>query len=423
MAQKVVMPQLGITTTEGTIIKWYKKVGDFVKKGTPLFQVTTDKVNTDVESTAEGTILAIIFKEGDTVPVTKMVAVVGEPNEEIDAFIENIQREESSIQAMAQGGLKKTVTEALPAPSSPIASEKPGVSDELRLSPLAKRLAKEHGLSIEDLGQIKGTGPKGALRKQDIIEFAEKKKTVALSSLGEARIGHGHGPVKPLSGIRKVVAERMLQSWQEIPQFNLRVDMDAAFIETKRLELNRALQNRTGSVKLSLNDFIIKAVASSILEYPEINNRFSWDGIAAREEINVGLAVALENGLIVPVLKNADKLTVAEIAVLRKEMVEKARAGRLTADDMANGSMTISNLGGYGIDSFTAIVNPPEAAILAIGRLRERLTMDDGGVISKQVYLTVVGSFDHRLLDGAQCARFMQILKENIEGVSRIYSV
>jgi len=421
MAQKVVMPQLGITTTEGTIIQWYKKVGDDVKKGDLLFQVTTDKVNTDVESTAEGTILAIFFKEGETVPVTKMVAVVGEPNEEIDAFVKEVQEQESSIQAMAQGGLKKETADAVETPSAKIPSTAQDTVAESKLSPLAKRLAKEHCLSTAELGQIRGTGPNGALRKQDILEFAEKKQTIAASSFENATFDSGQ--VKPLSGIRKVVAERMLQSWQEIPQFNLRMDMDAAFIETTRRELNRAIQKRPGAVKLSLNDFLIKAVASSIVDFPEINNQFSWDGIVSRDEINIGLAVALENGLVVPVLKNIDKLTVAEIAVLRKEMLERARAGRLTAEDMSKGSMTISNLGGYGIDSFTAIVNPPEAAILAVGKLRERLIMNDSGDISKQVFLTVVGSFDHRLVDGAQCACFMQILKENVEGVSRIYSV
>lgn len=421
MAQKVVMPQLGITTTEGTIIQWYKKVGDQVKKGEPLFQVTTDKVNTDVESTAEGTLLAVFFKEGDTVPVTKMVAVVGEPNEEIDTFVKEVQEQESSIQTMAQGGLKKETANAVKTSSAKKPSEAQDMAAAPKLSPLAKRLAKEHGLSTAELGQIQGTGPKGALRKKDILEFAEKKKAVTVSPSETPEIESGH--VKPLSGIRKVVAERMLQSWQEIPQFSLRMDMDAAFIEARRHELNRAIQKRPGAVKLSLNDFLIKAVASSIADFPEINDQFSWDGIASRDEINVGLAVALENGLIVPVLKNVDKLTVAEIAVLRKEMVERARAGKLTADDMSNGSVTISNLGGYGIDSFTAIVNPPEAAILAVGKLRERLVMNHAGEIAKQVFLSVVGSFDHRLVDGAQGACFMQILKENVEGVSRIYSI
>ena len=408
MPFKIAMPQLGVTTTEGTIVCWHKKLGDGVKKGELLFEVTTDKVNTSVESTAEGIILAILYKEGETVAVTKIVAVVGEKGEDVDAFLNEVRREEAHIQAMAQGGLEtKYVASSSPSPS--VTGHVP-VPSRAKISPLAGRIAQDNGLSEQELQAIEGTGTGGSITKNDVLAFIEKKKQ-APSQVSSAQ----PSAMSSLSNMRKVVATKMLQSWREYPQFNLRIDVDATYILKKQNKLNKNAPANQDRIPLSINDFLIKATALAIRENPSINAIFSWEGIIPRDEVNVGIAVALENGLVVPVLKQVDQKSMWEIAKLRKEAVDRARSGKLTSDDLTGGSITISNLGSFGIDSFTAIINPPEGGILAVGRIREKLVMDDSGKIEKVLYLTIVGSFDHRLLDGAQCARFMQSLKENLE--------
>lgn len=409
MAHNVVMPQFGVTTTEGTIVKWHKKVGDSVKIGETVFEVTTDKVNTEVEATVEGVLLKVLFEEGDKVRVTQTVAFIGDPNEDIskleagagNAFIAGVEEK-----------VQKTV-ESAPTHSANTADEK---EKTVKISPVAKKIAAEKGIDLAKLNGIQGSGPGGIISKDDILNYLAKKSSEPSKQNDVA--------AKPsaLSAMRKAIATNMLNSWQNIPQFNLRMDIDATSMIKKRNELNEKLKAQGYAVSISYTDFIVLAAAKAVADCPYMNSTFSMEGITAKDNINIGVAVALQEGLIVPNIKNVNQKTLVEIAKNRVEVIEKARAGKLTADDIKGGSVTISNLGSFEIDSFTAIINPPETAILAVGKLREKLVMS-GNKIENQTYITIVTTIDHRVVDGAQGAQFMQKFKEYLENAENVFAL
>lgn len=409
MAHNVVMPQFGVTTTEGTIVKWHKKVGDYVKVGETVFEVTTDKVNTEVEATVEGVLLKILFQEGEKVQVTQTVAFIGDPNEDVsklvagsdNAFIAGVEE---------QGRSQKTA--AAPVVTPDAANDR---DTKVKISPVAKKMAAEKGLDLAQLAGIQGSGPGGIISKEDIIRVLETKPQE------KPKQNEAVGGAKGLSAMRKAIATNMSYSWQNLPQFNLRMDIDATSLIKKRKEMNEKLKSQGYTVTLTYTDFFIIAAAKTITQYPFMNRTFSMDGITEKSGINVGVAVAVEDGLIVPNIKNADQKTLVEIAKTRVELIEKARAGKLSAEDIKGGSITVSNLGSFEIDSFTAIINPPETAILAVGKLREKLVMS-GNKIENQPYFSTVITIDHRIVDGAQGARFMQKYKEYLESAENYFS-
>lgn len=409
MAHKVVMPQFGVTTTEGTIVKWYKKVGDSVKIGEPVFEVTTDKVNTEVEATVEGVLLKIFFQEGDKVQVTETVAFIGEPNEDV-----------STLEAGASNSYIAGVQERAQAPVAPAPSAAPANTDTkaaaVKMSPVAKTMANEKGLTSAELAGIQGTGPGGIISKNDILQYLEKRPA------GNKAQNAAPGQLTPLSAMRKAIANNMLQSWQNLPQFNLRMDIEATSLIKKRQELNEKLKAQGSAISISYTDFLVKAAAKAVAEFTSMNASFSMEGITAKSNINIGVAVALKDGLIVPNIKNADQKTLVEIAKNRGEIIDKARTGKLAADDIKEGTLTISNLGSFGIDSFTAIINPSETAILAVGKIREKLVMSDNK-IENQPYFSIVATIDHRIVDGAQGAQFMQKFKEHLEDAENIFAL
>lgn len=430
MAHKIVMPQAGITTTEGTIVRWLKQEGERVERGEPLFEVTTDKVNMEVESTASGVLLKILAPEGSTVQITQMVAIVGEPGEDISALLREAAGERGeSLEAIsepkAESALSPAPAEALPQPQG--AAFQPG---RLKISPLARRMAQTQGVALSALASIKGTGPAGSIIKRDLLRYLEgRERPAAATTAGEA-VSAAPAPapapaptpapdqvpaqVVPLSGMRRTIAQRMTQSSHDAPQFCLGVDAEAKELIRWRQLLNQKLKARGEDVTLTYTDFLVKACALALKSCPYVNASFTAEGIEFKSAINIGVATALEEGLIVPVIKNADQKTLAQIARDRASLVEKARQGKLLADDIRGGTFTVSNLGMFAIDEFTAIINPPEAAILAVGRIRERLSRV-GEEIQVVPYLSLRLTLDHRVVDGAQGARFLETVKQRIE--------
>ncbi len=373
MATKIVMPRLSLTMKEGTVVQWFKKEGELVQKGEPLVEVLSEKVTYDVEAPESGVLRRILASEGSDVPVDQVIGIVAAADEHI-------------------------IEEGIPAPSAPTqeidevtrAVLKPDVVRErIPASPAAKRLAKELGV---DLTQVRGTGPEGRIVEDDVRRSAEQKGL-------RLRVKE----VVPLTGIRKTTAERLTLSAKTAPHSTIVMEVDM----TNASEFQR-------ETKFSYTEMLIKAVAKALLDHRLLNATLEGEQIKVFEDINVGVAVTTENGLVVPIIRNADKKSLSEISLVLKELVDKARKGKLMREDLTAGTFTITNLGMYGVDVFFPIINPPETAILGVGRVVEKPAAVDGQVtIKPSLQLSLV--YDHRIVDGAPAARFLQAVKQVLE--------
>lgn len=403
MAKKVIMPKLGLTMEEGVINKWLVKEGDRVEKGDPLFEVATDKVNMEVEAPASGVVLKVLYPEGSTVPITKTVAYIGEEGEEIPS------EEETAGEVVAKVAEKESKEEIQEEPVSQKESaftvEAEG-GKRLKVSPLAKRLAMEHGI---DLSTIVGTGPGGRIIKRDIEKALAEQKAKTREAVSESAASK----TVPLTRMRKIIAQRMLQSVQSKPHFFLTREVRADELVALRERLLPLVEKRTG-YRVSYTDILVKIVARALEEFPEINAYFLDEEIQFNEQVNIGIAVALDEGLIVPVLRDANRKSIVSIVRERNELVQKAREGKLLPEDLEDGTFTISNLGMFGVDSFTAIINPPQSAILACGAIRRKPYFDGKEIIPAYLWNLTL-SCDHRIIDGATAAKFMNTLVSFIE--------
>lgn len=403
MAKKVIMPKLGLTMEEGVINKWLVKEGDRVEKGDPLFEVATDKVNMEVEAPASGVVLKVLYPEGSTVPITKTVAYIGEEGEEIPS------EEETAGEVVAKVAEKESKEEIQEEPVSQKEStftvEAEG-GKRLKVSPLAKRLAMEHGI---DLSTIVGTGPGGRIIKRDIEKALAEQKAKTREAVSESAASK----TAPLTRMRKIIAQRMLQSVQSKPHFFLTREVRADELVALRERLLPLVEKRTG-YRVSYTDILVKIVARALEEFPEINAYFLDEEIQFNEQVNIGIAVALDEGLIVPVLRDANRKSIVSIVRERNELVQKAREGKLLPEDLEDGTFTISNLGMFGVDSFTAIINPPQSAILACGAIRRKPYFDGKEIIPAYLWNLTL-SCDHRIIDGATAAKFMNTLVSFIE--------
>ena len=379
MIKEIIMPKLGQTVEESTVGKWLKKEGDKVEKGDVLLEITTDKATLEVESFANGVLRKIVHKDGDIVPVLTVIGyIAGSMDEEIPERPEKEFHEEEKEEE--ETSAKEPVSEV---------QDKSGIEEvRVKISPLAKKLAKEKGV---DITRVNGTGPGGRIVKEDILAFGEAEKIVAKTI--------------PLSGLRKVIAQRLQESKQTIPHFYLSTEIDMTECVKARAEK---------SPKPAFDDIIIKASALAISENPEMNSSFKGDSIEIVGDINIGLAVAVDDGLVVPVIRNADKLAISDISKKRDELVRKARERKLLPSDYEGGTFTISNLGMFEIDNFSAIINPPQSAILAIGRIKQKPVIIDGNIGIRSM-MQVTASFDHRCIDGVLGAKFLQKLKYYLE--------
>ncbi|UCE15538.1 MAG: 2-oxo acid dehydrogenase subunit E2 [Candidatus Bathyarchaeota archaeon] len=364
MVTNVMMPRLSLTMKEGTVVQWFKKEGEKVEKGEPLVEVLSDKVTYEVEAPTAGVIRKILAEEGVDVPVAETLAIITAPDEEL-----------SDVEAAAEAPVEK-------------------VEKRIVASPAAKRLAREYGI---DLAQVEGTGPDGRIVEEDIRKNVKKAKV-------ELRVRE----VISLTGIRKTAAERVSLSAQTAPHITITMEVD----------MSNAAKLRE-KFKFSYTDVLVKAVAKALTEHPVMNSTLEKDQIKIFEDVNVGVAVATENGLVVPVIRKADKRGFKEVSSKLKELVEKAREGKLTREEMSGGTFTITNLGMFGVDMFTPIINPPENAILGVGRVVEKPVVADGKIMVKPV-MRLSLSFDHRVVDGAPAARFLQNVKTALENPEKL---
>ena len=404
---EVIMPKLGLTMESGKIEKWHKKEGDKVKAGEVLFEVMTDKVTIEVESYNSGILRKILRVEGEEVPVTEVVAYIGEEDEEIPQAESELAAED-----------KKKVELKKAEETAEKVKEVSGISGEgAKISPLARKTAKEIGIDYKS-EKIVGSGPGGRIVKEDIIAYSKKKEE---APGGKAAPTGAEITIKssgPLEGIKKVIAERMSYSRSNIPHLVLNVKADATQLIALREKFKEKVLKKYG-IKITYTDFILKSTAVALRENLEVNSTFSDGNYIIYDDVNVGVAVSLEGGLIVPIIFNCDRLKITDIAKKRIELVGKAREGRLSLEEISNGTFTVTNLGMYGIRSFSPIINPPQAAILAVGEIYTEPAIVNGK-IKPESFIDLSVSCDHRIIDGIVGAKFLRRIAELIENPAEL---
>ncbi len=442
---EVKMPKLGQTVEVATIVQWLKKEGDYVKEGEPLFTVQTDKAEIEYESPFSGTLLKILVNEGEEVPVLTVVALIGEKGEVIpeeylkssaDNKSQGVEAEKSTISTSVQRSIEqeKTISsevvnfqEATPTGEIKVSPRARKVADELgiplegikgsgvegriiskdvieaherqpKATPLAKKIAEKEGI---DLSKITGSGPHGKITKEDLCKVPPEQERPTAEKItptpGMQKI--------PLTPMRKIIAERMSYSLSVAPHYYVTIEVDMTNAKLLREKL---------PFKVSFNDIVLYATVRAIREFPAVNVQWGGDCIIQMPDINLGVAVALPQGLIVPVIKKAQELSLEGISKKAKELIQKAQNNKLLPDDYTGNTFTVSNLGPYGVDHFTAIINQPDSAILAVGQIKDRPVVIDGGIYIRPI-MKITMSCDHRVIDGALAGQFMGKLKEILE--------
>ena len=393
MATDVIMPALGVAQQTGTLLKWFASEGQPVTKGEPLMEVETDKATVEIEAPASGILTQVAAKAGDEVPVGQRIALILEPGEKLVSPAPSAQPITHPRPHGQRGG------EGAAAAAPPKTSIRADTTRSLA-SPAARRIAREKGIQLQTLS---GSGPEGSILVRDVVRAAEAPAALSETSLARDLL--------PLSPMRRVVAKRMTESKQSAPHFYVSMDIDMSTV----LALRARRKERQDEILPSINDFILHACARVLREFPSMNSIYTEQGIRVNAQVNLGMAVALEEGLVVPVIRDADRLSLSELATESRQLVEKAHSKKLFPLDYEGGTFTVSNLGMLGVDSFVAIINPPQCAILAVGRVAPRVITDGDGIEIKSM-MTATLSADHRIVDGAIAARFLQQLKQLLEG-------
>lgn len=413
MPDFVQMPQLSDTMTEGTLIRWLVKVGDKVDVGDPLSEVETDKATMEMVAFDEGTIGAIYMDEGTKSPVGETLAVIIEEGEDVpDKPAASDQASSSDDDSES----KESNDSEEPEPIESETNESPSTDNSdgkrIKASPLAKKIAKSKGV---DLSKIKGSGPGGRIVKKD-IETAGSISTQPAPSTPAAKPKQTlteHDQRIALSGMRSIIAQRLLESKTQIPHFYLNVEINAQPLMDLRKQANSAAGEHDN--KFTVNDFILKAVANAAASVPQVNASFDVDSIVQFGSVNLSVAIAVDDGLVTPVISGANKKSLLEISLAVKDLAERARSKKLSPDEFSGGTITVSNLGAYGVDNFDAIINPPQAAILSIGSIKNTPVVSDEGNIVPGLIMKVGMSCDHRVIDGAVGAEYLAELKKRIE--------
>lgn len=420
MATDIIMPALGVAQEKGTLLNWRKAEGQSVIKGEPLMEVETDKATVEIEAPASGILTNVTASSGDEVPVGNKIAVILAPGEVATTAALQDPRplpEGDGISAgrLAREGEGTTEDHPLPLgegrdeghrptskPTSPgeAAAQTWHVGERILASPAAKRIAKERGI---DLSSLRGSGPSGSVLAEDVLKSTASE---AISKAGPPKIGE----TIQLTAMRRIVGERMTRSKQTAPHFYLSMDVDMTGIARQR----NMLKEKNEPLVPSINDFILSACAKTLREFPSMNAAFTEQGVQLYSDINIGMAVALEEGLVVPVIRSADRLSLKDLAQQSRELVEKAQKKKLFPLDYEGGTFTVSNLGTFGVDNFVAIINPPQCAILAVGRVAPRVVPHGEGIAVRSM-MTLSLSADHRIVDGAIAARFLQEVKRRLE--------
>ncbi|HEX8493217.1 MAG TPA: pyruvate dehydrogenase complex dihydrolipoamide acetyltransferase [Pyrinomonadaceae bacterium] len=449
MATQVVMPKLSPTMEEGQLSRWLKKEGDAVSMGEPLAEIDTDKATMEMQALGNGVLRKILINEGESAPLGQLIAIIGEPDEDISALLsqaksaqpatENKAAEQTDVQAGGDGKQQEATAEQSQKAQQPATTEPPkqaapsgngagGTNQGGRLivSPLAARMAAEAGI---DLRSLSGSGPGGRIVKRDIeaamsagqqpaeeipVQAPQRHLRAvapgAHSTQQPAQIGASAYRDEPTSVMRQTIARRLVTSIGPVPHFFLttEIEMDRA------AELRRSINEMDAELKVSLNDLIIKVAATALIQHPQINASFQDKAVRYYESADIGVAVAIEDGLITPVVRAADRKSISEISQEVKELAGRARSRKLMPEEYTGATFSISNLGMLGIDEFTAVINPPEAAILAVGAVTQKPVVRDGEIVVRQM-MRVTMSCDHRVIDGATGARFLQTFKKLLE--------
>jgi pyruvate dehydrogenase E2 component (dihydrolipoamide acetyltransferase) len=393
MAISVVMPALEMAQETGKLVAWLKKEGDTVTKGEPLLEIETDKAVLEVEAAADGVLAGVTGETGTDVPVGQIIAWIVAPGEILPA---------SATAPSVTPSTTEAITPALPAEAHQ--ADQPSAPSG-RISPKARGLAQAAGIDIK---AIHGSGPSGEVLASDVQAFLDARTTQEPPRFSTSQ----HGGT-PLSAIGRLMAERTTQSWTTVPHFFLQQEIDATALNSIRASLGPGVEQANG-IKLTHTDLLIALVGRTLAKHPRINASWVDDGIRLNPRINVAVAIAVEDGVVAPVVPNADTASLGEIATLRRELAERARTGRLRPADLSGGTFTISNLGMFHIDSFNAIITPPQSAIIAVGRIAERV-VPVGGSIGVRPRFSVTLSSDHRVIDGAKAATFLHDLADAIE--------
>ena len=436
MADIVIMPKQGLQMTEGTIIRWLKQEGETIKAGEPLFEMETDKLTITIDSSFDGTLLKILHGENDVVPITEPIAVIGAPGEDISAVLpsDGVKKESEAVPE------EKTAAPSAAAETSPLvrapgerifitprarktASERsvdyteiPGsgyhgiiierdilnapVQQAVKATPVAKRIAELEGV---DLTTVSGSGQGGKIMKADVLNAVSPSDSASVSAAGAQ-----NETIVPITGMRRAIYENMMKSLHESAQANHRMKVDMSEAKRLRESLKKA------DVKVGYTDILSLAVTRALMAFPRINAEIRDGSIVEKHYVNLGIAVAIDNGLIVPNIKNCQRLSLTEIAAQIKEKAAAARSGKLTREDYSGGTFTITNLGMYDIDEFTAVINPPESAILAVGKIAETPVVMDGQIVIRPM-MTLSLTYDHRIIDGAPAAEFLQYVKKLLQ--------
>ena len=424
MAELITMPKLGFDMAEGKLEEWVKKPGDTVNEGDVLAIIETDKASVEITSFQSGVLLQILAEGGSIQPVGAPIGVLGKAGEAVDLAALGVKGA-----TPAQAPAPKPASAPAPAPAAVSAAEavippsEPPTGGRLLATPIAMRMAGELGI---DLKSVRGSGPEGRIIKRDIESYLQEREKpqakpvlqpVSVPSMTPSLEGMSGYRAEPLTPIRRTIARRMVESKQQAPHFYITVAIDMAPAMALRKQLNAILPDEG---KISVNDLIVKAAGVALKEHPGLNASFAGDEIRYHDQVNIGMAVARDTGLLTVVVKDCDKKSLAQIARDSRDVVNRARDGRMQADDMMGSTFTVSNLGMYDVEHFIAIINPPQAAILAVGAVQQTPVVDAGGQLAVGTRMKATLSADHRVTDGAEAARFMQVFRKALEEPMRL---
>jgi pyruvate dehydrogenase E2 component (dihydrolipoamide acetyltransferase) len=397
MATELTLPRLGQGMESGTIVRWLKQEGDQVEKGEPLYELDTEKVTQEVEADASGILLKILAGEGEEIEVGKRIAVIGEEGEEVATEVDEDEQEEGSPAPAREEERERGREADTKEPEADTKETEPARADgRVKASPLARRIARERGI---DLRSLMGTGPEGRVVAEDVERAAA---TPAHATAGAAPL---EAEVQKLSSVRRTIARRLTEAWQA-PVFQISMSADM----TRSLALREHLRDE----KVTVTDVLTKLCAIALLRHREVNVHFADDEIRIFPSAHIGIAVATERGLLVPVLHECERKSLVQLAAERAELVARTREGKLSQEDLEGGTFTISNLGMYGVENFIAVLNPPQAAILAVGAVEERPVAQAGDLVVRPL-MSLTLTCDHRAVDGATAAEFLRELKTLLE--------
>ena len=426
MPINIEMPKLSDTMTEGTVVRWIKKEGDEVEIGDIIAEIETDKATMEMEAFDEGILSQISIQEGGKAPVGSVIAVLLEDGEG-DAPAASAQAAAPALAAPVETPAAAPAPAAAPPAPTPLANGAQPAETRLKASPLAKKIAEADGV---DLSNVTGTGPGGRIVKADVVSAPAIPVSVASTPATQAPtvtptatptpapvsispVMSGEDQTIQLSGMRKIIAERLLTSKTTIPHFYLHLEVDAAPLMELRKQINAQAEATHGN-KYSVNDFVVKALINASVAVPEVNASFNGDHIVQFAHVGISVAIAVDDGLVTPVVKNAEQKSLLAISMEIKEMAGRARENKLKPNEFDGGTVTISNLGAWGIESFDAIVNPPQAAILSVGGIIEKPVVKDGAIVPG-LRMNLGVSCDHRVVDGAVGAKFISEIKRLLE--------